>query len=158
METLARRRLQKFLQIAQTHAVLRRQITGSRAQSAWTADLFWVATRSKMAKINFETRKKREPTDVLSFPAPLFFQQQGVLGELVICSPVLRAQAREQGHSDRIELDVLLVHGILHLLGLDHELGSADARVMARWERRLLKEGGLREQDLRRALIDRASE
>jgi rRNA maturation RNase YbeY len=56
------------------------------------------------------------------------------LGELVICEPILKSQAREQGHSPERELEVLLAHGLLHLLGFDHELGEKEARIMKKWE------------------------
>ncbi len=100
--------------------------------------MLWVGTRSRMARINRQARGKNQPTDVLSFPAPKVFQKQGFLGELVICVPVLREQAREQGHSIAEELDILLVHGVLHLLGYDHERGPAAARKMAKMELKIL--------------------
>jgi rRNA maturation RNase YbeY len=96
-----------------------------------------------MRRLNAEYRRKRYATDVLSFPAPSVFRDQGWLGELVICRPVLRAQAREHGHSAERELAVLIVHGVLHLLGLDHEKGPRQAAAMARWEGRLLPARGL---------------
>lgn len=81
-------------------------------------------------------------TDVLSFPAPDVFYQQGFLGELVICGPVLERQAKELGHSVQTELDVLLIHGVIHLLGLDHERGENEAAEMARLEAFLMKSLG----------------
>ena len=64
--------------------------------------------------------------------------REGQLGEVVICLPVLKRQARERGHSEVAELEILLVHGALHLLGFDHELGPKQAAAMARWEGKLL--------------------
>ena len=92
-----------------------------------------------MRRLNRGYRKKDYATDVLSFPAPAIFRREGgVLGELVLCTAVLKQQAREQGHSPARELDVLIVHGILHLLDFDHERGPKAAAEMARWEARLL--------------------
>lgn len=97
-----------------------------------------VVSGPQMRKLNYRYRKKNYTTDVLSFPAPEPFYSQGWIGELVVCIPVLKAQARELGHSERRELEVLLAHGLLHLLGLDHEKSRAEARKMARLEARLL--------------------
>jgi probable rRNA maturation factor len=92
-----------------------------------------------MARLNSRYRGKPRPTDVLSFPAPEPIRSlQGALGELVICLPVLTRQAREQGHRAELELWVLLAHGLLHLLGMDHEKGGKQAAEMARWEKKLL--------------------
>ena len=76
----------------------------------------------EMQRMNLEYRGKEYPTDVLSF--------EGVdaesLGELVVCLPVLREQAGQSGLTARLELGYMLVHGVLHLLGYDHETGPAD--------------------------------
>ena len=77
------------------------------------------------------------------------------LGDIVIARGVARRQAREAGHSERDELRVLALHGLLHLLGYDHE---RDEGAMARVERRLRTKGGLREALLERAARGRARE
>jgi len=74
--------------------------------------------------------------------------ERGHLGEVVIASGVAARQARAAGHSLGTELRVLALHGLLHLLGYDHE---RDDGRMARLERRLRSRGGLRE-----GLIERA--
>lgn len=114
-----------------------RQTSLKRRGAASHVDVQLV-TGPAMRRLNRQYRKKNRLTDVLSFPAPKVFRRQGHLGELVICLPVLKAQAREQRHSARRELDVLLCHGYLHLLGFDHERGPAAARAMAKWEQKLL--------------------
>jgi probable rRNA maturation factor len=91
-----------------------------------------------MTALNRRYRGKAYPTDVLSFSAPEPFRRAGHLGDLVICLPTLKRQAREQCHAPERELQVLLVHGVLHLLGFDHELGPKQAALMQRWEARLL--------------------
>ncbi|MBC7692045.1 MAG: rRNA maturation RNase YbeY [Methylotenera sp.] len=99
---------------------------------------------AKMAELNETYRGKPVPTDVLSFPSPPIFRQQGLLGELLICLPVLRRQAKDRKHPEATELQVLLVHGVLHLLELDHERGDAEAAEMAKWETHLLKKLGVK--------------
>jgi rRNA maturation RNase YbeY len=138
----ASKRLEGFLQKARTHAALARRLKLDR-KLEWRAELQLVDGPT-MTELNDTYRGKPQPTDVLSFPAPAPFHKLGVLGELVICKPVLTRQAKEQGHSPAAELDVLLVHGLLHLLGWDHEKSAREAAAMARWERALLpKKSGL---------------
>jgi probable rRNA maturation factor len=120
------------------------------AENQWQVEIRMVGA-AHMRTLNRSYRGKDYPTDVLSFPAPEVFRRQGVLGELVICVPVLKRQAAEQGHSAEQELSVLLVHGVLHLLGFDHELGPKQAKVMRDWEARIL---GVRLSG--RGLIERA--
>jgi probable rRNA maturation factor len=83
-------------------------------------------------------------TDVLSFPS----SDRPFLGDIVIARGVARRQARAAGHSEALELRVLALHGLLHLLGYDHE---RDRGRMARLERRLRKKGGLRASLIERA-------
>lgn len=130
---LAEKRLNHYLRKTATFPGLRK--LGSRAR--WQVTLKLLGSPA-MARMNRDYRGKEYATDVLSFPAPAVFRAQGLLGDLVICLPVLKRQAKELGHSAEFELDVLLVHGLLHLLGLDHEVGEAEARKMARWEDRIL--------------------
>ena len=87
-------------------------------------------------------------TDVLSFPVPPTQPFLRSLGEIAIARGVARSQAREAGHSEATEWRVLALHGLLHLLGYDHE--DDDGR-MQRVERKLRRKGGLRE-----GLIDRS--
>ncbi len=133
-QELACSRLVRVLQVARKFPALH---TVSSKKKPWTADLQLVG-KVVMSRVNFTYRKKQYPTDVLSFPAPPPFVKQGMLGELLICLPVLKAQAKEMKISPQSELDVLLVHGVLHLLGFDHERGVKDALAMARWETRIL--------------------
>jgi probable rRNA maturation factor len=96
-----------------------------------------------MRRLNREWRGKDYATDVLSFPddeAPRVRGQLRHLGDVVIATGVARRQAADAGHSYGTELKVLALHGLLHLLGYDHE---TDAGQMARAERRLRRKGGL---------------
>jgi probable rRNA maturation factor len=83
----------------------------------------------EMKKINFHYRGKNKATDVLSFSGESRF---GELGELLFCVPVLRRQAKEQKHSFEVELVYLWIHGLLHLLGYDHELSKKEENLMFR--------------------------
>ena len=94
--------------------------------------------------LNREYRDKDGVTDVLSFPD----DEPGRLGEIVIAAGVARRQARQAGHAFATEARVLALHGLLHLLGYDHE---TDRGTMARLEAKLRRAGGLRE-----GLIERA--
>jgi probable rRNA maturation factor len=98
----------------------------------------------RVQELNLTFRGKNRSTDVLSFPA----DEPGVLGDVVIARGVARRQARGAGHDLPTEIRVLALHGLLHLLGYDHE---HDGGRMARLEARLRRKGGLRE-----GLIERA--
>lgn len=77
-------------------------------------------------KINFEFRQKDYATDVLSFDS----MDPDSLGELILCPDVLKRQALEHQLSYQHELGYMLLHGVLHLLGFDHETSEADAKKM----------------------------
>jgi probable rRNA maturation factor len=103
---------------------------------------------ARIRALNKQFRRKDEPTDVLSFPndaaAPRAWHlAPRSLGEIAISTVTARRQAREARHSYRSELKVLALHGLLHLLGYDHD-HPADRGRMARVERRLRARGGLR--------------
>lgn len=103
----------------------------------------------RVRALNREYRGKDYATDVLSFPASAkasagkpATDEAGYLGDIVIASGVARRQAKAAGHSLQTELRVLALHGLLHLLGYDHE---HDDGQMARLEARLRRRGRLRE-------------
>jgi probable rRNA maturation factor len=94
-----------------------------------------------MRRLNRQYHRVDRPTDVLSFPSEEM--TPGVisgLGDIAIALGVARRQAREQGHSLQTELRILALHGLLHLLGYDHE---ADQGQMKRAEERLRRRAGL---------------
>ena len=103
-----------------------------------------IVSDARVRALNRKFRKKDNATDVLSFPA----EEPRYLGDVVISSGMAARQARAAGHSLATELRVLALHGLLHLLGYDHE---RDDGQMARLEHRLRRMGGLRE-----GLIERA--
>lgn len=93
---------------------------------------------SFIAPLNEQWRDKPVATDVLSFPQ----DDPVVLGDLVISVDTAGRQALERGHTLRDELRILLVHGLLHLLGYDHETGREDLVEMAEAEGRLMAKLG----------------
>jgi probable rRNA maturation factor len=134
-----------------------RRVAPARARG--TVSLAIVSDR-RIRALNRTYRRKDYATDVLSFPTnpsnptnpkSLIAHPSGrkFLGDIVIARGVVRRQAREAGHSEATELRVLALHGLLHLLGYDHE---RDHGRMARVERRLRRKGGLRQ-----GLIERPS-
>jgi probable rRNA maturation factor len=113
---------------------------------------------ARMRALNRDYRRQDHATDVLSFPSipgephthalPAeagSHTASGVrsLGDIVIATGVAKRQARQAGHSYETELRVLALHGVLHLLGYDHERPD-DRGAMARLEARLRRKGGLR--------------
>jgi probable rRNA maturation factor len=106
----------------------------------------------RVRALNRKYRQKDENTDVLSFPheGPGPGVGRTYLGDVVIAAGVARRHALRAKHSLQTELRILALHGLLHLLGYDHE---HDAGEMARVERRLRRKGGLRE-----GLIERSGE
>ena len=103
-----------------------------------------LVTDARMRGLNRRYRAESRPTDVLSFPSGPDHAHPAhrSLGDIVIATGVARRQAREAGHSYAAELRVLALHGLLHLLGYDHERPRDRAR-MERIERRLRAKGGL---------------
>ena len=122
--------LTRFLAEAQTATRLRGQVT------------VLLTTDSAVRRLNRQFRGKNKATDVLSFPAAEMPARQQVrvpatqrnCGDLAISVDTARAQAAEQGHALAAEIKVLMLHGLLHLAGYDHE---ADSGEMARREQAL---------------------
>ncbi|MDR3300409.1 MAG: rRNA maturation RNase YbeY [Candidatus Accumulibacter sp.] len=85
--------------------------------------------------LNRDYRGKDAPTNVLSF---VYESEPLLQGDLVICAPVAAREAKEQGKTLQAHHAHLIVHGLLHLLGDDHETGEDDARRMENRERAIL--------------------
>ena len=79
-----------------------------------------------MKKMNKQFRNKNKVTDILSFD-PI---EPDSLGELVICYDQIKKQAKEHSLAIKFELDYMIIHGILHLLGFDHEKSAKEAQKM----------------------------
>jgi probable rRNA maturation factor len=101
-----------------------------------------------IAQLNQQWMEKAGPTDVLAFPMDELRPglvneepEEGMLGDLVLCPAIAERQAAEAGHAASDEIDLLAVHGILHLLGYDHaepeehaEMFGLQARLLAEWQ------------------------
>lgn len=89
-------------------------------------------------KLNRDFRGKNYATNVLSFPYQAADNGQPLLGDLVICLPVVLREAAEQGRPLSAHFAHLIVHGMLHLQGFDHEICPAEAARMEAREREIL--------------------
>ena len=125
------RTLARFLKLAQESVRLRGHVTVLLTTDAAVKDL------------NKRFRGKNKATDVLSFPAeamPGLKAADRIAGDLAISVDTARKHAEEQGHSLLVEIKVLMLHGLLHLAGFDHEV---DEGQMARREQMLRAKLGL---------------
>ncbi len=138
--------------------------TGARGLGRWLAGIaprsavgtvaIAILPDAKVRALNRKFRNKDTATDVLSFPSHEERRGQSKqgralspqpsqprhLGEIVIARGIARKQAKNLGHSLAVEFRVLALHGLLHLLGYDHEVDDGD---MARAETRLRRKAGL---------------
>jgi len=139
-----------------SYAVARRGIPATASFRLWIEAALRAARYRKAAEVSLRIVGAREgravnhryrgrdyATNVLSFPAEL---PQGIksplLGDIVICAPVVAREAREQGKSVRDHYAHLTVHGVLHLLGFDHQ-NEGDATKMEALETRVLASIGI---------------
>jgi probable rRNA maturation factor len=93
----------------------------------------------QIKRLNKLYRNKDKPTDVLSFPIGEKVEDWLILGDIVISVDTAKRQAQELGHSLEEELKRLLVHGLVHLLGYDHELGGEEEKKFFELEEFVLK-------------------
>jgi|SRR5579872_1406761 len=98
-----------------------------------------VTSSREMQRLNKRFRQKDKPTDVLSFPSISGFAGE-TPGDLAISAQIAAANARRLGHATSDEIKILILHGMLHLAGYDHE---RDQGEMARKEKRLRRALGL---------------
>jgi probable rRNA maturation factor len=117
----SRQTLNRFLAQAQDAVRLKGEVT------------VLLTTDAAIRKLNRQFRHKDKATDVLSFPAEGIGAEK-IAGDLAISVPTALRQAINHGHALTCELKILILHGLLHLAGHDHE---SDAGQMARRERRL---------------------
>lgn len=110
-----------------------RQVLRALDRERTELSLSLVADR-EMRKLNRTYRGKDRPTDVLAFPlhVPPIPADARSLGDVVISIDTAAGAAAEQGRPLAACLDDLVIHGVLHLLGYDHELSAAEERRMAR--------------------------
>ena len=131
------RALARFLALAQKAVRLKGQVT------------VLLTTDAAIRRLNNQFRGKNKATDVVSFPAS-GRGAEAIAGDLAVSVTTALGQALEQGHSLSTEIKVLVLHGLLHLAGFDHEV---DDGAMARRERRLRANLGLPQ-----GLIERSGE
>ena len=103
----------------------------------------YITDENEARELNLEAREKDYATNILSYPSDLPAAIIGLmptlpLGELVICHAVMLREAAEQNKEAVQHINHLLIHGILHLLGFDHELGQAEQDEMERFEIEIL--------------------
>lgn len=140
------------------HGGLDRWLSGVAPRRARGVVSVALVSDARLRALNRDYRSKDYATDVLSFPgsveagSPRARDSSPHLGDIVIATGVARRQARAAGHSERTELRILALHGLLHLIGYDHE---ADDGAMARLERHLRRQGGLREGLIERGTAPR---
>ncbi len=107
-----------------------------------------------MQSLNSEHRGKASSTDVLSFPLETPFTEQSIfdmpLGSIVISESYVVKKSQELGHTPQDELSLLFIHGMLHLLGFDHETDDGEMRAR---EKELIEQF-----DLPQSLIVRTEE
>jgi probable rRNA maturation factor len=121
------------------YAVARRGIPRAAALRAWAGNASGITLRivgeGEGRRLNLKFRRKNKATNVLSFP------YGNGRGDVVLCHPVIAREARAQGKSIAAHYAHLVVHGILHLRGYDHEK-KRDAKRMEAREVRLLRRLG----------------
>jgi len=136
--------MREELEVDVTYAARRPWVPRRRQFETWTrAALAGLSCRSVLSvlvvgtarsrSLNLRYRRKDRSTNVLSFsgagPSP---DGRNYLGELVICAPVVALEARAQGKSRESHWAHMTVHGVLHLLGFDHERDAEAAKMTAR--------------------------
>jgi len=105
-----------------------------------------VAGNEELQALNARFRRQHRPTDVLSFPA--MSGTRGLAGDLAVSSDLALLNARRMGHAAAEEMKILVLHGLLHLAGYDHEQDQGEmARRELRLRRRLGLPGGLIERN-----------
>ncbi|MGB6947182.1 MAG: rRNA maturation RNase YbeY [Bryobacteraceae bacterium] len=104
---------------------LETEVTGGRPFASL------ITSDPELRRLNREFRKKDYATDVLSFPSR---QSLGFLGDIAISFEHAQRQAAEYGHAVGTEIEILMLHGVLHLLGMDHEKDRGQmARAENKW-------------------------
>ena len=122
-------------------ASLSKQVTGGRPFCCL------ITSDKELQKLNRDFLGKDYPTDVLSFPTG---QPEGSLGDLAISEDRAREQAARLGHSVDEEISILILHGLLHLQGMDHEADRGRMRrAETAWRRQLQLPAGLIERTRR---------
>jgi probable rRNA maturation factor len=118
--------------------IMRRAGVMLQALRLQAAELSIVLTgEDEIRKLNWAYRKKNRPTDVLAFPQddPPGSGPRGLLGDIVVSVPTARTQAARRGWDLASEVTMLIAHGLLHLIGWDHDTPAKDRRMRRETER-----------------------
>ncbi len=117
----------------QTDLAINIDILEEIAQSLTTREIELIVTDNKtIQELNNEYRSKNKSTDVLSFPIDTTFMEETIpampLGSIVISADHVKERSAELAHTMEDELSLLFIHGLLHLLGFDHEVDNGEMR------------------------------
>jgi len=96
----------------------------------------------EIKKLNRHWRGKNAPTNVLSFPTPGLLEDKRLLGDIIIAYQTVMREAKEFGRPLTSYVGHMLIHGVLHLVGYDHET-NAEAEIMEKLERQIALKTGL---------------
>ena len=117
----------------QTELTINIDILEEIAQDLTIREIELIVTDNKtIQELNSEHRAKNKVTDVLSFPINTTFGEETIpgmpLGSIVISADLVKERSAELGHNAEDELSLLFIHGLLHLLGFDHEVDNGEMR------------------------------
>ena len=119
-----------------------RQWVAAAREQAEGAVALRIVDEDESQQLNHQFRKQNKPTNVLSFPAQQFEMPENShieseLGDIILCAPVIKREAQQQQKPARAHWAHMVVHGVLHLRGFDHQ-NEKDATIMESLERRIL--------------------
>ena len=143
---LSSRLRRRWISLSEVHS-LAENILKAAGASRSDLSLLLVGDRA-MRRLNRCYRRKDRTTDVLAFPTRKYLARPAprasrlvpaLLGDVVISLPQAERQAKRAGHTLEREVAVLIAHGLLHLMGYDHERSAREARRMSRRERAVLR-------------------
>lgn len=142
------REIQKWLNLASPvveRLIKNRILPGFKGHLVYVS--LMICGDSRMKKLNSQYRNKDLVTDVLSFPSQenlrsqkKIIQHEIFLGDLAICHSRIQKQAREFSIGYMDEFIHLFFHGLIHLMGFDHELSKTEEKLMQKWEKKALAE------------------
>ncbi len=118
---------------------LRNWVSGTASDHVQNAELcIRIVDEQEMTRLNEQYRHKHGATNVLAFPQHTAAEVEcDLLGDIVICAPVVEREAKQQGKTSTAHWAHMVVHGVLHLLGYDHD-EDAQAQRMERLETTIL--------------------
>jgi probable rRNA maturation factor len=125
-------------------------LTAKRAARLRGEVAILVTNSASIRRLNRDFRGKDKPTDVLSFPSAA----KGLAGDIAISAQIASKQAKSLGHTLSTELKVLILHGMIHLAGHDHESDSGEmAALEAKLQKKLKLPQGLIERTTSRSPV-----